>query len=122
MSLAARAHARLDAECICSHPYRDHRQERSADRDGVCEVSMRWLHATPSADMEPITAVGMSEEKGHEYPRVVVLLVVALVVTGCATMAPILRAPPAPTVLLPLSVSTFELVKVSSVFFMRATW
>ncbi len=29
MSPKARARARLDAECVCSHPYRDHRQERS---------------------------------------------------------------------------------------------
>ncbi len=29
MSPEGRARARLDAECACSHPYRDHRQERS---------------------------------------------------------------------------------------------
>jgi len=29
MSLAARARARLDAECACSHRYREHRQERA---------------------------------------------------------------------------------------------
>ncbi len=30
-----------------------------ADRDGVCEVSVRGLHAAPSVDVEPIAAVGM---------------------------------------------------------------
>ena len=29
ISLEDRARARLDAECTCSHAYRDHRQERS---------------------------------------------------------------------------------------------
>jgi len=36
------------------------------DRDGLCEVSMRGLHAAPSAGMEPITAVRMSLQREPE--------------------------------------------------------
>jgi hypothetical protein len=35
-----------------------------ADRDGLCEVSVRWLHAAPPADLEPLTAVGMTNLSG----------------------------------------------------------
>ena len=42
-----------------------------ADRDGVFAVSVRWFHAAPSADMEPITAVGM-RRRAMTIPRRIV--------------------------------------------------
>jgi len=48
---AARAKRKLDAECVCLHPYADHRLEHS--QIGVREVPVRRLHATQSAGLEP---------------------------------------------------------------------
>ena len=68
MSPKGRSRARRDMKCVCSHPYRNHRQERSRVAT-VCakcrcggftpreaNVDQRRVGGTPAASTRPITA------------------------------------------------------------------